>query len=172
MSTPTNPTEPVMARLVDNSDDVENVREQLRRREQELEQMRRNQENIVVGQVLGVENNEVDEEGDVEEAVDEAENESPSIEATNPRDDNRNKLTCKHSLLSNCSTRKKFMFGSGIVFVCVAVVVGVVVLHASADDGHRQRCRRRVIATNASSHVRREFKCFGKTTPMLFSRYK
>ncbi len=54
-----NPANPVEACLVDDSDDVENLQEQLRRRDEALrqrdealQQMQRQQENILVGQVL------------------------------------------------------------------------------------------------------------------------
>jgi hypothetical protein len=60
INTPTNPTGPVEARLVDHSEDdyVENLEERLQQREQQLENLQRRQENIVVGKVLGVNTND------------------------------------------------------------------------------------------------------------------
>jgi hypothetical protein len=58
VDTPPKPAiNPVEAQLVDNLDDVENLREQLRQRDEALEQMQRQQGNIVVGQVLHVHSN-------------------------------------------------------------------------------------------------------------------
>mmetsp|Transcript_5767 Transcript_5767/g.10505 ORF Transcript_5767/g.10505 Transcript_5767/m.10505 type:complete len:224 (-) Transcript_5767:377-1048(-) len=58
VDTPPKPAiNPVEAQLVDNLDDVENLREQLRQRDEALEQMQRQQGNIVVGQVLRVDSN-------------------------------------------------------------------------------------------------------------------
>jgi hypothetical protein len=109
---PTRPTEPVEAHLVDNADDVENLQEQLRRRdealqkerearqrqEEELDRIQRRQENIVVGQVLHVDNNDGDED--------------PSFSSNNK---------------SMCASKRKVAIALVAVLVIVAVVVVIVV---------------------------------------------
>jgi hypothetical protein len=107
---PANPTNPVEARLVDNSDDVENLQEQLRRREQELEQMRQNQENIVVGQVLHVDNDDGDDEEKAEGIH--SNNEDPTSSSNNK---------------SMCASKRKVTIALVAILVIVAVVVGIVV---------------------------------------------
>ena len=55
--------------VVDNSEaHLESLEERIHRQEQQLEELRRNQQNVVVGQVLGAENNNFDDNGDEEEA--------------------------------------------------------------------------------------------------------
>jgi hypothetical protein len=117
---PVNPANPVEARLVDNSDDVENLQEQLQRRnealrrqEQELEQMRSNQENIVVGQVLGVDNN-YDEPNDEEEG--------PNNDNTTASNNNKSIFGLK---------RKVAIVGVIAVLAIIAIIVGVAVAASS-----------------------------------------
>jgi Leucine-rich repeat (LRR) protein len=117
---PANPTEPVAAQLVDNSDDVENLQEQLRQqdealrqREQELEQIRRNQENVVVGQVLGVANNEDDNEEKAREGS--SNNEEP--------------LSSNNKLL--CGSKQKMVVALVAVLAVVAIIVGIVAATSS-----------------------------------------
>jgi hypothetical protein len=101
-----NPANPVEARLVDNSDDVENLQKQLRQRDEVLEEIQRQQGNIVVGQVLGVDNNY----GDDDEEARNNENPTPSY---------NNKSMCG-------LTRKMALAVIGALLI-VAVVVGSVV---------------------------------------------
>jgi energy-converting hydrogenase Eha subunit A len=54
----------VTAQLVDESEDVRNLQEELRRRDQELEQVRRDQANIAIGQVVDVDDDSIDEDND------------------------------------------------------------------------------------------------------------
>jgi hypothetical protein len=112
----TNPTNPVEAHLIDNSDDIENLQEQLqqerealRRREEELERIQRHQENIVVGQVLGVGNNDDDEE---KAAGIHSNNEDPSSSCNNK---------------SMCASKRKVTIAAVVLLVIVAVVVGILV---------------------------------------------
>jgi hypothetical protein len=114
---PTRPTEPVEAHLVDNADDVENLQEQLRRRdealqrrEEELERIQRRQENIVVGQVLGVRNNDGDDEEKAEGIH--SNREDPSFSSNNK---------------SMCASKRKVTIAAVVLLVIVAVVVGIVV---------------------------------------------
>ena len=64
VSQPTQVKPIVTARLVDNSVDLE---ERIRRQEQQIEELQRRHENIVVGQVLVADNNNPDEDGNEEE---------------------------------------------------------------------------------------------------------
>jgi hypothetical protein len=114
---PTRPTEPVEAHLVDNADDVENLQEQLRqrdevlrRREEELERIQRRQENIVVGQVLGVDNNDEDDEEKAEEIH-----------------SNKEDLSVSSNNKSMCASKRKVTVAVVAVSVIVAVAVGIVV---------------------------------------------
>jgi hypothetical protein len=109
---------PVTARLVvDNSDDyVESLEEKLqqqhealRHREEELARMQQNQENIVVGQVLGVHNN--DEDGDEEEGT-----------------NNDNSTALNEPM---CTSKQKVIVGVLAVLVIIAVIVGVIVATSS-----------------------------------------
>jgi hypothetical protein len=120
---PANPANPVEARLVDNSDDVETLQEQLqqrdealRQREEELAKMRKNQQNIMVGQVLDVDNNE--DEDDEEKAQ--------GIHSSNkdPSSSSNNKSMC-------VSSKRKVTIAVVAVLVIVAVVVGIVVAMSS-----------------------------------------
>jgi hypothetical protein len=113
---PTRPTEPVEAHLVDNAD-VENLQEQLRkerearrRQEEELERIQRRQENIVVGQVLGVDNNDEDDEEKAEEIH-----------------SNKEDLSVSSNNKSMCASKRKVTIALVAVLVIVAVVVGIVV---------------------------------------------
>jgi hypothetical protein len=121
---PTRPTEPVEAHLVDNADDVENLQEQLRqrdevlrRREDELECIQRHQENIVVGEVLGVGNNDADEEkaGGIH-----FNKEDPSSSINNK---------------SMCASKRKVAIAAVLSLVIVAVAVGIVVAMFSKSAG-------------------------------------
>jgi hypothetical protein len=114
---PIMPTEPVEAHLVDNADDFENLQEQLwkerearRRQEEELDRIQRRQENIVVGQVLGVDNNDGDDEEKAEEI--------PS---------NKEDLSVSSNNKSMCASKRKVTIAVVAVLVIVAVIVGVVV---------------------------------------------
>jgi hypothetical protein len=114
---PTRPTEPVEAHLVDNADDVENLQEQLRkerearqRQEEELERIQRRQENIVVGQVLGVDNNDGDDEEKAEEIH-----------------SNKEDLSVSSNNKSMCGLKRKVTIAVVAVLVIVAVIVGIVV---------------------------------------------
>jgi hypothetical protein len=114
---PTRPTEPVEAHLVDNADDVENLQEQLRkerearrRQEEELERIQRRQENIVVGQVLDVDNNDGDDEEKAEEIH-----------------SNKEDLSVSSNNKSMCASKRKVTIAVVAVLVIVAVIVGVVV---------------------------------------------
>jgi hypothetical protein len=114
---PTRPTEPVEAHLVDNADDVENLQEQLqkerearRRQEEELDRIQRRQENIVVGQVLGVSNNDEDDEEKAEEIH-----------------SNKEDLSVSSNNKSMCGLKRKVTIAVVAVLVIVAVIVGVVV---------------------------------------------
>jgi hypothetical protein len=104
---PTQQVVPVTARLVvDTSDDyVESL-------EQEIERMRQNQENTVVGQVLGVDNN----------------NDEPNDEegATN----NANTITSKNSK-PIFSSKHLVVIGVIAVLAIIAVIVGVAVAASS-----------------------------------------
>jgi hypothetical protein len=111
---PTRPTEPVEAHLVDNADDVKNLQEQLRkerearrRQEEELERIQRRQENIVVGQVLGVDNND-------EEKAEEIHS-------------NKEDLSVSSNNKSMCASKRKVTIAVVAVLVIVAVIVGIVV---------------------------------------------
>jgi hypothetical protein len=104
---PANPANPVEARLVDNSDDVENLQKQLRQRDEVLEEIQRQQENIVVGQVLGVDNNYG---GDDDEQA--RNNENP---------------TSSYNNKSMCGLTRKMAFVVIGALLIVAVVVGSVV---------------------------------------------
>jgi hypothetical protein len=113
---PTRPTEPVEAHLVDNADDVENLQEQLRkerearqRQEEELDRIQRRQENIVVGQVLGVDNNDEDDEEKAEEIH-----------------SNKEDLSVSSNNKSMCASKRKVTIAVVAVLVIVAVIVGVV----------------------------------------------
>jgi hypothetical protein len=117
---PTNLTNPVEAHLVDNSVDVENLQEQLqqerdalRQREEELERIQRRQENIVVGQVLGVDNNDDEEE---KAAGIHSNNEDQSSSCNNK---------------SMCASKRKVTIAVVAVLVIVAVVVGIIVATSS-----------------------------------------
>jgi hypothetical protein len=114
---PTRPTEPVEAHLVDNADDVENLQEQLQqerearqRQEEELERIQRHRENIVVGQVLGVDNNDEDDEEKAEGIH--SNNEDPSFSSNNK---------------SMSASKRQVTIALVAVLVIVAVVVGLVV---------------------------------------------
>jgi hypothetical protein len=112
INTPGNPTAPVEARLVDTSVDVENLQEQLERQQQQLEEMQRRQENIVVGQVLGVDNNNEHEDNDVEEAQDAgSSNKDPSSSNT-----------------SMCGSKRKVAIAVIAVLAVVAIVVVSIVV--------------------------------------------
>jgi hypothetical protein len=117
----------VEAHLVDNADDVENLQEQLRkerearrRQEEELERIQRRQENIVVGQVLGVDNNDGDDEEKAEEIH--SNNEDPSSSSINN---------------SVCASKRKVTIALVAVLVIVAVVVGIVVAMSSKSAGSK-----------------------------------
>jgi hypothetical protein len=117
------PTEPVEAHLVDNADDVENLQEQLqqerearRRQEEELEHMQRQQENIVVGQVLGVGNNDADEE------------------KAQDTDSNKEDLSVSGNNKSICASKRKVTIAAVVLLVIVAVVVGIVVATSKNSD--------------------------------------
>jgi hypothetical protein len=114
---PIMPTEPVEAHVVDHSEDyVESLEEQLqqeretlRRREEELEHMQRQQENIVVGQVLlGVGNND-----------DKPNDEEKGTNNENPTGSNNNKYMC--------GSKQKVVIGVIAVLAIVPIIVGVVV---------------------------------------------
>ncbi len=112
INTPGNPTAPVEARLVDTSVDVENLQEQLERQQQQLEEMQRRQENIVVGQVLGVDNNNEHEDNDVEEAQDAgSSNKDPSSSNT-----------------SMCGSKRKVAIAVIAVLAVVAIVIVSIVV--------------------------------------------
>jgi hypothetical protein len=125
----TNLTNPVEAHLVDNSVDVENLQEQLqqerearRRQGEELERIQRHQENIVVGQVLGVDNNDEEEE----KAADiHSNNEDPSSSCNNK---------------SMCASKRKVTIAVVAVLVIVAVVVGIVVPMFSKSAERTNSC--------------------------------
>jgi hypothetical protein len=91
----------VTARLVvDNSEDhLESLEERIQRQEQQLEELQRNQQNIVVGQVLGADNAD----GDEEEA----------------------RSTCSRSSLCGC--KRKMTIAVMLVLAVVAIVVGSVI---------------------------------------------
>jgi hypothetical protein len=100
---PTNLTEPVTAQLVNNTEaDYHYLQEQLQRQQQQLEEVQRRQENIVVGQVLRVENNEMDEE-------------EAGVEGSN-----------KASPSSN-SLKRKVAIAIALILVVVAIIVSSVV---------------------------------------------
>jgi hypothetical protein len=112
---PTRPTEPVEAHLVDNADDVENLQEQLwkerearRRQEEELDRIQRRQENIVVGQVLHVDNNDGDDEEKAE-----------GIHS------NKEDLSVSSNNKSMCASKRKVTIAvvAGLVIVAVAGVI-------------------------------------------------
>jgi hypothetical protein len=114
---PIMPTEPVEAHVVDHSEDyVESLEEQLQqqrealhRREEELEHMQRQQENIVVGQVLlGVGNND-----------DKPNDEEKGTNNENQTGSNNNKYMC--------GSKQKVVIGMIAVLAIVAIIVGVVV---------------------------------------------
>jgi hypothetical protein len=113
-STPANPTNPVEAQLVENTEgDYEQLQRQLQQRERQLEEMQRQQENIVVGQVLGVDNNDEEEE----KAADiHSNNEDPSSSCNNK---------------SMCASKRKVTIAVVAVLVIVAVIVGIVVAASS-----------------------------------------
>jgi hypothetical protein len=127
----TMPTVPVEAHLVDNADDVENLQEQLRRQdealqqerearqrqEEELDRIQRQQENIVVGQVLGVGNNDADEEK--AEGI-HSNNEDPSSSSNNK---------------SMCASKRKVTIAAVVLLLIVAVVVGILVAMFSKSAG-------------------------------------
>jgi hypothetical protein len=112
---PTQQVVPVTARLVvDNSDDyVESLEEKLQQREEELARIRQNHENIVVGQVLGVNNND-DKPNDEEEGI-----------------NNDNTITSNNNKSIFGLKRKVLIVGLIAILAVIAVIVGVAVAASS-----------------------------------------
>ncbi len=106
------------AHLINNADDVKNLQEQLQQecearqwQEEELERIQRHQENIMVGQVLGVDNNNDEDDEEKAEGI-HSNNEHPSFSSNNK---------------SMSASKRKVTIALDAVLVIVAVVVGLVV---------------------------------------------
>jgi hypothetical protein len=157
----TNLTNPVEARLVDNADDVENLQEQLQRqrealrqREEELEHMQRQQENVVVGQVLGAGNNDAD-EGKAQDT-----------------DSNKEDLSVSSNNKSICGLKRKVTIAVLAVLVIVAVVVGIIVATSKNSDATSKNSDKNSLAKKlASIYQNTSMFCFDCGINLVVSSY-